>query len=191
MSFTPQFSAELKNYLGAVNTEINDGNLQITYSDGSTQDLGPISAYAVAVANGYLGTEQEWTNLQANSAKNAQLTQQMKDEAANTAEIIKGYLEAAEYLRQQTENNADNAQESAEDAEESAQKALSYMNALAAAVANTTANTNDISYIYNMIYNYLGNTYDVYLNNLVQRQLSEDIVVEQWIDRTEQSGGGK
>lgn len=36
------------------------------------KDLGPVSAYAVAVAHGYTGTEAEWEALIANSAINAQ-----------------------------------------------------------------------------------------------------------------------
>lgn len=187
MSFSPVFSAELKNYLGATNTEINNGNLQITYSDGSVQDLGPISAYAIAVANGYLGTEAEWTKLQSDSATNAQKTQQMKEEAENTAAIIKGYLDAAEYLRQQTEQNAEDAQDSAEDAEESAEKARSYKNALADAVDQVSSNKEDIEYILNMLKAYYGGTYDVYLNKLIQRQMSEDIVVEMWLDDAEEA----
>lgn len=182
MSFRPNFSAELKNYIGATNTEINNGNLQITYSDGSVQDLGPISAYAIAVANGYLGTEAEWTKLQADSAANAQKTQQMKEDAENTAAIIKGYLEAAEYLRQQTEDNADNAAASAEDAEASAEKARSYKNALADAVDQVSSNKADITYILNILNDYYGNTFDMYKNKLVQRQMGEDIVVEMWLD---------
>ncbi len=167
MSFSPVFSAELKNYLGATNTEINNGNLQITYSDGSVQDLG--------------------TKLQSDSAANAQKTQQMKEEAENTAAIIKGYLDAAEYLRQQTEQNAEDAQDSAEDAEESAEKARSYKNALADAVEQVSSNKEDIEYILNMLKAYYGGTYDVYLNKLIQRQMSEDIVVEMWLDDAEEA----
>lgn len=32
-------------------------------------DLGPVSAYAIAVANGFVGTEEEWINYLVNAGK--------------------------------------------------------------------------------------------------------------------------
>lgn len=50
------------------------------------KDLGPVSAYAVAVAHGYTGTEAEWEALIANSAINAQSADASATAAAASAQ---------------------------------------------------------------------------------------------------------
>lgn len=63
---------------------------------GTTEslDLGPVSAYAVAVANGYTGTEEQWTQAIANASVNGQNAVQAK-------------LAAEEYAQQAQEAKTD------------------------------------------------------------------------------------
>ncbi len=45
------------------------------------KDLGPVSAYALAVEQGYEGTEEEWATVQMECAQNAELAEEAKDDA--------------------------------------------------------------------------------------------------------------
>lgn len=49
-----------------------------------TKDLGPVSAYAIAVKHGYQGTEEEWAALQIAAADNAKAADDAAKEAAAT-----------------------------------------------------------------------------------------------------------
>ena len=50
-----------------------------------TKDLGAVTAYAVAVANGYTGTEAEWAQQLAGASQNASTAQQQAAAAASSA----------------------------------------------------------------------------------------------------------
>lgn len=74
-----------------------------------TKDLGPVSGYAIAVENGYTGTEEEWIAEVLRGTKNAQTATQKADEAAASERV------AAE--------SADDASDSADSAKADALKA--------------------------------------------------------------------
>lgn len=50
------------------------------------KDIGPVSAYALAVAHGYQGTEEEWAALQAQAGENARRAETAADSAAQSAQ---------------------------------------------------------------------------------------------------------
>lgn len=52
------------------------------------KDLGPVSAYAIAVKHGYTGTEEEWAALQIAAAENAASAAQSAQEAADTLAAV-------------------------------------------------------------------------------------------------------
>ena len=52
------------------------------------KDLGPVSAYAIAVKHGYKGTEEEWAALQIASAENAKAADASAKEAAETLAAV-------------------------------------------------------------------------------------------------------
>lgn len=52
------------------------------------KDLGPVSAYAIAVKHGYNGTEEEWAALQIASAENAKAADASAKEAAETLAAV-------------------------------------------------------------------------------------------------------
>ncbi len=56
------------------------------------KDLGPVSAYAIAVKHGYTGTEEEWAALQIAAAENAAAAAQSAQEAANTLAAVEEYV---------------------------------------------------------------------------------------------------
>lgn len=80
------------------------------------KDLGPVSAYAVAVAHGYTGTEAEWEALIANSAANAESAGASATAAANSAQTA-----ASKAIQAQAQAAA--AQQSATAASQSSQTA--------------------------------------------------------------------
>lgn len=92
--FTPNFNNTNFIYRGVMNTWIGDGDtttrpenndagvLYVEYKDGTVERLGPVSSYAVAVANGFDGTEEEWEAYITSVAVNAQAA----DERALDAE---------------------------------------------------------------------------------------------------------
>lgn len=57
-------------------------------------DLGAVSAYAVAVANGYKGTAEEWAQDQENAGKNAGIARTAADTAVKAANEAKEALES-------------------------------------------------------------------------------------------------
>lgn len=59
------------------------------------KDLGPVSAYAIALANGFTGTEAEWTSLIANASNSAQEAAESASEAAQSAQEIADLVEDA------------------------------------------------------------------------------------------------
>lgn len=59
------------------------------------KDLGPVSAYAIAVANGFTGTEAEWTSLIANASNSAQEAAESAGEAAQSAQETADLVEDA------------------------------------------------------------------------------------------------
>lgn len=54
-------------------------------SNWTNKDLGPIDAYALAVAGGYTGTKQQWINEIANASTNAQTASTKASAAADSA----------------------------------------------------------------------------------------------------------
>lgn len=59
------------------------------------KDLGPVSAYAIALANGFTGTEAEWTSLIANASNSAQEAAESASEAAQSAQETADLVEDA------------------------------------------------------------------------------------------------
>lgn len=57
------------------------------------KDLGPVSAYAIAVKHGYKGTEEEWAALQIASAENAKAADASAKEAAETLAAVHDTVE--------------------------------------------------------------------------------------------------
>ena len=57
------------------------------------KDLGPVSAYAIAVKHGYKGTEEEWAALQIASAENAKAADASAKEAAETLAAVRETVE--------------------------------------------------------------------------------------------------
>lgn len=51
-----------------------------------TKDLGPVTAYSVAVENGFNGTEEDWVALQVNTASNAVRAEAAAVQAENVVE---------------------------------------------------------------------------------------------------------
>lgn len=73
-----------------------------------TVDLGPVSAYALAVKHGYTGTEAEWV---------AEM-ESKRLEAAKAASDAKSYASSAEQAKKSAENSAQSALESKNQANE-------------------------------------------------------------------------
>ena len=80
------------------------------------KDLGPVSAYAVAVANGYTGTEQEWADNQANVALRA-------DEAKRSAEASQQYAVDSQQSADNSKQSSTDSQQSADASDKSKQEA--------------------------------------------------------------------
>jgi len=66
-TFYPTFQEYVTLYRGVIRVWIGDGvstgnvgQLYAEYIDGLTQNLGPVSSYAIAVSEGYEGTQEEW-----------------------------------------------------------------------------------------------------------------------------------
>ena len=76
-----------------------------------TKDLGPVSAYALAVVHGYMGTEEEWAVLQAQAGTNAQAAAKSAEEAAQAA--ANAAQAAADGVRQAVKEDAAKAEEAA------------------------------------------------------------------------------
>lgn len=71
--FTPSFTEYMPLYKGIIHVWIGNGAegegntgdagvLYAQYADLRTQEIGPVSSYAIAVANGYTGTEEDWAD---------------------------------------------------------------------------------------------------------------------------------
>lgn len=94
-TFYPEFSENVILYRGADEVILGngtggykDGWLYIKFVDEVAKEMGPISAYALAVKNGYEGTQVEWVAELASSSVNAQQAKDARDtaiESANTA----------------------------------------------------------------------------------------------------------
>lgn len=78
-------------------------------------DLGAVSAYALAVAHGYVGTEEEWAVLQAQAGQNAQAAAKSAEEAAQAA--ANAAQAAADGVRQAVAEDAEKAAQAAEQAQ--------------------------------------------------------------------------
>lgn len=69
-TFYPNFKEFLPLYRGVLRVWMGDGKntgtsgvIYAEYEDGTVTELGSASMYAVAVANGYTGTEAQWTRM--------------------------------------------------------------------------------------------------------------------------------
>lgn len=121
--------------------------------DKVTKDIGPVSAYALAVAHGYTGTEEEWARLQMESGVNAQRAESAANSAEasaqradaqaanaeNSARSAQDAASSAEASRAEAANQASSAKTSANQAENSATNAASSAEAAAAAEAAAEA----------------------------------------------------
>lgn len=103
------------------------------------KDLGPVSAYAVAVAHGYTGTEAEWEQLIADSANNAQTAVSSAASAHLSAEQAAQNATLAIDAKDEALNAQTAAEASASAAETSEAQAAIY--AGQAASAKTAAET--------------------------------------------------
>ena len=52
-----------------------------------SKDLGPATAYAIAVENGYTGTEEQWASEIANASNNAQMMQRRMPQVPGVAKL--------------------------------------------------------------------------------------------------------
>lgn len=62
-------------------------------------DLGAVSAYALAVAHGFDGTEEEWAVLQAQAGENAQAAAQSAQDAAEDRERVEALVPEIEAMK--------------------------------------------------------------------------------------------
>mgnify|MGYP003571257414 CR=1 FL=1 len=73
-TFYPNFKEYLPLYHNVTNVWLGDGKntkpgfntsgmIYVMYEDGMVEELGSVSMYAVAKANGYTGTEAQWTQM--------------------------------------------------------------------------------------------------------------------------------
>ena len=83
------------------------------------KDLGAVSAYAIAVENGYTGSEEEFALLQVESANNAQAAETARSGAESAASNAAGSAQTA----QNAANSAGAAQTAAESAKTAAETA--------------------------------------------------------------------
>lgn len=110
-----------------------------------TVDLGPVSTYAIAVAHGYTGTEEEWIKEQGEATEAAKAAARAAEEAAEAAKSsasgAAGAAEQAEAARNAAAGSASSAVGSATAAGQSATNAAGSASgaASAASAANTAA----------------------------------------------------
>lgn len=109
-TFYPEFSENVILYRGADKVFIGDGtnghvdgHLYTQFVDEVEKDLGPVSAYALAVSQGYQGTLAEWSLEIARASINAQ---EAKD-ARDTAIEMKGLAVQAKEGAVQAQNTAE------------------------------------------------------------------------------------
>lgn len=86
-----------------------------------TKDLGPVSAYALAVAHGFDGTEEEWAILQAKSGENALAAAKSAEEAKEAAG--EAATETADAIMRAVADDVQAAAASAEEAKAAANTA--------------------------------------------------------------------
>lgn len=85
------------------------------------KDLGPVSAYAIAVKHGYKGTEEEWAALQIASAENAKAADASAKEAAETLAAVHETVEQETNAAVAAVNNQETASiQSVQDAAQTA-----------------------------------------------------------------------
>lgn len=101
-----------------------------------SKDLGPVSAYAVAVAHGFKGTEEEWAVLQMQSGANAQRA----ETAAGNAEAA---AQGAGTQATNAANSAENASKSAQNAGTQATNAANSASAAAKSAADAKTNVDN------------------------------------------------
>lgn len=84
-TFYPKFMETNTIYREDVSLQLRGGRLYVITPKGQEQDLGPVSAYAIAVAYGYEGTEEEWVNDIKNASLNASSAKASANDAARSA----------------------------------------------------------------------------------------------------------
>lgn len=119
-----------------------------------TRDIGPVSAYALAVKHGYKGTEEEWARLQMEAGANAQRAENAASVSEASAQLATAQAADAASSRAAAETSAMNAAESFASAKSSADMAAGSAEAAkesadgaeaARAAAEASANAADAS----------------------------------------------
>ena len=116
-----------------------------------SKDLGPATAYAIAVENGYTGTEEQWASEIANASNNVQIASQKASDAEAYAAGTRGgeavdsddpaYQNNAEYYSGEAADSAEAAAGSATSAAESAATASAAYNVNLLAPNYSSSNT--------------------------------------------------
>lgn len=74
-------------------------------------DIGPYSAYAIAVKHGYTGSEESWAKLQIDAAKNAETSKENADKAIESAAQAKQAKDAAQTTKNEAEQSISDLKE--------------------------------------------------------------------------------
>lgn len=118
----------------------------------ATKDIGPVSAYALAVEHGFIGTEEEWATLQMQSGVNAQRAEDAANESETSAQTAGTHAhnannsaQEAQAAQSDAENSKNNAAASENNAKTSADAALNSASAAKASAdaANASATSSD------------------------------------------------
>lgn len=152
-TFYPTFSEYVTLYRGIVRTWMGDGTqsgdtpgqkgvLYAQYVNSMTQEIGPISSYAIAVAEGFQGDEDDWVAYIANITTNAATIEAWAEQAntdtttcVNSALKSEGYavgeqngtpVSSGTYYENNAKYYSQNASSSATSAENNGLKAEGY-----------------------------------------------------------------
>lgn len=151
-----------------------DGHLNIVYTESGesqTVDLGPVDAYAVAVAEGYTGTREEWGQAVADAEANGLISEGYAVGKQHGTDVESGeyYQNNAKYYNEQAQSakeDAEAAQTAAESAQTAAETAQTSAEASAAEAAQYTSTA---------VHTWLENNIDPATGYALDRTLTESL----------------
>ena len=179
MIYNPQFTSATKTYVGISSVATTEGHLVVYFADGTVQDLGPATAYAIAKSLGYNGTEEEWASEQINIALNAQEVKQARDENEKIMNAFIDYINAANQLRTDIDKDLSDIKQNALDAKSYAESAESSMQTIQSSADDIALCKTNIDTILKALKFYFGGASPAG-TRLVQKQITDSVVAELW-----------
>lgn len=151
-----------------------DGHLNIVYTESGepqTLDLGPVDAYAIAVAEGYTGTREEWVQAMADAEANG-----LKAEGYAIGKQNGVAVESGEYYQNNAKYYNEQAQSAKEDAEAAQTAAETAQTAAEAAQTSAEASATEAAqYTSTAVHTWLENNVDPATGYVLDRTLMEPL----------------